>query len=157
MILCFIFNLKIGDNSNYLDSGPPFLILLHPALGPLWEVTRQKVSLVWPLWYISSFNSVLDFYFRGVECELSYLLDYLWIIHNVFLPSHLRTYIFDSSFFPFSSFQDCSFQQLSIILQLCLSLICQFCDGSISKGSELQVEVAEFLWSNVQVSNILTG
>ncbi|KAG0451543.1 hypothetical protein HPP92_026181, partial [Vanilla planifolia] len=33
---------KIEDNSNYLLCGPPFIILLHPALGPLWEVTRQK-------------------------------------------------------------------------------------------------------------------
>lgn len=34
-----------------------------------------------------------------------------------------------------------------------LSLYCQFHEGSISKGSELQVEVAEFLWRNVQVSS----
>ncbi|CAI9091754.1 OLC1v1026860C2 [Oldenlandia corymbosa var. corymbosa] len=33
---------KILRNEDYVDSGPPFLILLHPALGPLWEVTRQK-------------------------------------------------------------------------------------------------------------------
>ncbi|KMZ70912.1 UDP-glucose pyrophosphorylase, partial [Zostera marina] len=33
---------KIGDNSKYIHSRPPFLILLHPALGPMWEVTRQK-------------------------------------------------------------------------------------------------------------------
>ncbi|XP_052198869.1 UTP--glucose-1-phosphate uridylyltransferase 3, chloroplastic [Diospyros lotus] len=33
---------KIEDNDKYADSGPPFLIFLHPALGPLWEVTRQK-------------------------------------------------------------------------------------------------------------------
>ncbi|KAI0519281.1 hypothetical protein KFK09_006723 [Dendrobium nobile] len=33
---------EIADNSRYLHSGPPFIILLHPALGPLWEVTRQK-------------------------------------------------------------------------------------------------------------------
>ncbi|KAH7656760.1 UTP--glucose-1-phosphate uridylyltransferase protein [Dioscorea alata] len=33
---------KVEDNIKYLQSGPPFLILLHPALGPLWEVTRQK-------------------------------------------------------------------------------------------------------------------
>jgi hypothetical protein len=36
---------QIGADANYVDSGPPFLILLHPALGPLWEVTRQKVTL----------------------------------------------------------------------------------------------------------------
>ncbi|XP_050387165.1 UTP--glucose-1-phosphate uridylyltransferase 3, chloroplastic isoform X2 [Argentina anserina] len=33
---------KVESNEKYLNSGPPFLILLHPALGPLWEVTRQK-------------------------------------------------------------------------------------------------------------------
>ncbi|PRQ59485.1 putative UTP--glucose-1-phosphate uridylyltransferase [Rosa chinensis] len=63
---------EIGSNDKYLNSGPPFLILLHPALGPLWEVTRQK-----------------------------------------------------------------------------------FCGGSICKGSELQVEVAEFLWRNVQLDGSL--
>ncbi|XP_031373607.1 UTP--glucose-1-phosphate uridylyltransferase 3, chloroplastic isoform X2 [Punica granatum] len=35
---------EIEGNDKYLDSGPPFLILLHPALGPLWEVIRQKFS-----------------------------------------------------------------------------------------------------------------
>ncbi|KAM5556726.1 UTP--glucose-1-phosphate uridylyltransferase 3, chloroplastic [Rosa sericea] len=63
---------EIGSNDKYLNSGPPFLILLHPALGPLWEVTRQK-----------------------------------------------------------------------------------FYGGSICKGSELQVEVAEFLWRNVQLDGSL--
>lgn len=63
---------EIESNEKYLNSGPPFLILLHPALGPLWEVTRQK-----------------------------------------------------------------------------------FYEGSISKGSELQVEVAEFLWRNVQLDGSL--
>ncbi|XP_010504481.1 PREDICTED: UTP--glucose-1-phosphate uridylyltransferase 3, chloroplastic isoform X2 [Camelina sativa] len=32
----------IEHNDNYVDSPPPYLILLHPALGPLWEVSRQK-------------------------------------------------------------------------------------------------------------------
>ncbi|CAM8895571.1 unnamed protein product [Rhodiola kirilowii] len=59
---------QIESNSNYANSGPPYLIFLHPALGPLWDVTTQK--------------------FHG---------------------------------------------------------------GSISEGSELQVEVSEFLWSNVQL------
>ncbi|GMH04189.1 hypothetical protein Nepgr_006028 [Nepenthes gracilis] len=59
---------KIGSNDEYIESGPPFLIFLHPALGPLWEVTRQK-----------------------------------------------------------------------------------FYGGSISKGSELQIEVAEFFWRDVQL------
>lgn len=63
---------EIESNDKYLNSGPPFLILLHPALGPLWEVTRQK-----------------------------------------------------------------------------------FYGGSICKGSELQVEVAEFLWRNVQLDGSL--
>ncbi|KAK4579560.1 hypothetical protein RGQ29_029292 [Quercus rubra] len=62
----------IKGNNEYVDSGPPFLILLHPALGPLWEVSRQK--------------------FRG---------------------------------------------------------------GSISMGSELQIEVAEFLWRDVQLDGSL--
>ncbi|TKY47567.1 hypothetical protein E2542_SST29627 [Spatholobus suberectus] len=63
---------EIKANENYVDSGPPFLILLHPALGPLWEVTKQK-----------------------------------------------------------------------------------FYGGSMSKGSELQIEVAEFFWRNVQLSGSL--
>ncbi|KGN45802.2 UTP--glucose-1-phosphate uridylyltransferase 3, chloroplastic [Cucumis sativus] len=62
----------VESNEKYVDSGPPYLILLHPALGPLWEVTRQKFS-----------------------------------------------------------------------------------GGSISRGSELQVEVAEFLWRNVQLDGSL--
>lgn len=63
---------KIEGNEKYVNSGPPFLILLHPALGPLWEVTRQK-----------------------------------------------------------------------------------FHRGSISRGSELQIEVAEFLWRDVQLDGSL--
>ncbi|KAK8508246.1 hypothetical protein V6N13_055689 [Hibiscus sabdariffa] len=59
---------EVESNDKYVDSGPPFLIFLHPALGPVWEVTRQKFS-----------------------------------------------------------------------------------GGSISKGSELQIEVAEFSWRNVQL------
>ncbi|XP_078435521.1 UDP-glucose pyrophosphorylase 3 [Wolffia australiana] len=70
--VCHIEMPKIKDNSEYLYSGPPFLILLHPALGPLWDVTRQK--------------------FHG---------------------------------------------------------------GSISEGSELQLEVAEFLWRDVQLDGSL--
>ncbi|KAH9767193.1 UTP--glucose-1-phosphate uridylyltransferase 3 [Citrus sinensis] len=63
---------EIEGNDKYIDDGPPYLILLHPALGLLWEVTRQK--------------------FKG---------------------------------------------------------------GSVSKGSELQIEVAEFLWRNVQLDGSL--
>lgn len=55
------------------------------------------------------------FFLGGAECELSYLLDYLWITHDVFLPSHLRIYIFGSFvIFPLSSCQDWSSQRLSI-------------------------------------------
>ncbi|GJY57859.1 hypothetical protein Tco_0457751 [Tanacetum coccineum] len=34
---------QIESNDKYADPGPPYLILLHHALGPLWEVIRQKV------------------------------------------------------------------------------------------------------------------
>ncbi|XP_022746788.1 UTP--glucose-1-phosphate uridylyltransferase 3, chloroplastic-like isoform X5 [Durio zibethinus] len=68
LLQCDIDLPEVEGNDKYVDSRPPFLIFLHPALGPLWEVTRQK--------------------FHG---------------------------------------------------------------GSISKGSELQIEVAEFLWRNVQL------
>ncbi|KAL0382150.1 UNVERIFIED_CONTAM: UTP--glucose-1-phosphate uridylyltransferase 3, chloroplastic [Sesamum calycinum] len=63
---------EVQGNEEYVNSGPPYLILLHPALGPLWEVTRQK-----------------------------------------------------------------------------------FRCGSIAMGSELQIEVAEFLWRNVQLDGSL--
>ncbi|CAA3005149.1 UTP--glucose-1-phosphate uridylyltransferase 3, chloroplastic [Olea europaea subsp. europaea] len=63
---------KVEGNEKYVNSGPPYLILLHPALGPLWEVTRQK--------------------FHG---------------------------------------------------------------GSISTGSELQIEISEFLWRDVQLDGSL--
>ncbi|KAF3330620.1 UDP-sugar [Carex littledalei] len=33
---------KVKGNSHYLKFRPPFLIFLHPALGPLWEIIRQK-------------------------------------------------------------------------------------------------------------------
>nr|KAJ0196344.1 hypothetical protein LSAT_V11C700346200 [Lactuca sativa] len=33
---------EIESNDKYANSGPPYHILLHPALGPLWEVTSQK-------------------------------------------------------------------------------------------------------------------
>ncbi|CAL4901230.1 unnamed protein product [Urochloa decumbens] len=62
----------VKDNSEYLHSGPPFLIFLHPALGPFWDIMRQK-----------------------------------------------------------------------------------FVGGSVSKGSELQIEVAEFLWKDVELDGSL--
>lgn len=36
-----------------------------------------------------------------------------------------------------------------------MSNVCQFWGGSIAKGSELQIEVAEFLWRYVQVLFLL--
>ncbi|CAI5474612.1 unnamed protein product [Closterium sp. Yama58-4] len=33
-----------SDHKRYVDSSPPFIFLLHPALGPLWSVIRQKVQ-----------------------------------------------------------------------------------------------------------------
>ncbi|CAN6350728.1 unnamed protein product [Urochloa humidicola] len=63
---------QIKDNSEYLHSGPPFLIFLHPALGPFWDIIHQK-----------------------------------------------------------------------------------FVGGSVSKGSELQIEVAEFLWKDVELDGSL--
>ncbi|GMI80894.1 hypothetical protein HRI_001758700 [Hibiscus trionum] len=68
LLQCDIDIPEIESNDTYVDSGSLFLIFLHPTLGPLWEVTRQKFS-----------------------------------------------------------------------------------SGSISKGSELQVKLAEFLWRNVQI------
>ncbi|CAG9465799.1 unnamed protein product [Pedinophyceae sp. YPF-701] len=29
--------------AGYLKNGPPFIVLMHPALGPLWEVIGQKI------------------------------------------------------------------------------------------------------------------
>ena len=40
----------MAGNHCYVDTGPPFIVFLHPALGPLWDVVRQKVQL-----YISSY------------------------------------------------------------------------------------------------------
>lgn len=73
LISCNVHMHKVEDNSCYLYSGPPFLIFLHPALGPLWEVVRQK--------------------FHG---------------------------------------------------------------GSVARGSELQLEIAEFYWKNVELDGSLT-
>jgi hypothetical protein len=37
---------KMESNHCYVDSWPPFIVLLHPAMGPLWDITRQKVALL---------------------------------------------------------------------------------------------------------------
>lgn len=38
-----------------------------------------------------------------------------------------------------------------VVVTIIRYIMSQFFGGSISEGSELQVEVAEFLWRNVQV------
>jgi hypothetical protein len=35
--------LQVGEVQDYLDRGPGFIFLYHPALGPLWDVIGQKV------------------------------------------------------------------------------------------------------------------
>lgn len=40
-----------------------------------------------------------------------------------------------------------------IVIMLSFLSLSQFNKGSVSKGSELQIEVAEFLWRNVQVKH----
>jgi UTP---glucose-1-phosphate uridylyltransferase len=34
----------VGDAARYLEHGPGFVALFHPALGPLWDVIAQKVQ-----------------------------------------------------------------------------------------------------------------
>eukprot|EP00192_Tetraselmis_astigmatica_P009689 CAMPEP_0117698622 /NCGR_PEP_ID=MMETSP0804-20121206/29852_1 /TAXON_ID=1074897 /ORGANISM="Tetraselmis astigmatica, Strain CCMP880" /LENGTH=885 /DNA_ID=CAMNT_0005512935 /DNA_START=195 /DNA_END=2852 /DNA_ORIENTATION=+ len=34
---------KLGGVTDYLDNGPGFVFLFHPALGPVWEVVQQKI------------------------------------------------------------------------------------------------------------------
>lgn len=34
---------QIGSVEEYLERGPRFVFLYHPALGPLWDVIAQKV------------------------------------------------------------------------------------------------------------------
>ena len=36
---------QVGEVQEYLDKGPGFIFLFHPALGPLWDVIGQKVRL----------------------------------------------------------------------------------------------------------------
>lgn len=49
----------------------------------------------------------------------------------------------------------CQILAIYLLTMLCLPSFCQFVGGSIARGSELQIEVAEFLWRNVQVNYIL--
>ena len=34
---------QVGTVEQYLEKGPGFIFLYHPALGPLWDVIAQKV------------------------------------------------------------------------------------------------------------------
>ena len=34
---------QTGDVQQYLERGPGFIFLFHPALGPLWDVISQKI------------------------------------------------------------------------------------------------------------------
>ena len=34
---------QVGCVEHYLESGPGFIFLFHPALGPLWDVIAQKL------------------------------------------------------------------------------------------------------------------
>ena len=36
--------MQVGDAATYLQQGPGFIYLFHPALGPLWDVVSQKIS-----------------------------------------------------------------------------------------------------------------
>lgn len=35
--------LQVREVSEYLQRGPAFIFVFHPALGPLWDVIGQKV------------------------------------------------------------------------------------------------------------------
>lgn len=34
---------QVGEVAEYLERGPGFIFLHHPALGPLWDVIAQKL------------------------------------------------------------------------------------------------------------------
>jgi hypothetical protein len=35
--------MQVGEVEEYLENGPGFVFVYHPALGPLWEVIGQKL------------------------------------------------------------------------------------------------------------------
>ena len=35
--------LQVGTVEQYLEKGPGFIFLFHPALGPMWDVVAQKI------------------------------------------------------------------------------------------------------------------
>lgn len=37
---------QVGEVLEYLEQGPGFIFLYHPALGPLWDVIGQKVHFL---------------------------------------------------------------------------------------------------------------
>eukprot|EP00249_Psilotum_nudum_P021955 c28315_g1_i1 orf=217-3141(+) len=41
---CMVNMPEMDSNECYVESGPPFIALLHPGLGPLWHIVRQKIS-----------------------------------------------------------------------------------------------------------------
>ncbi|KAI3908528.1 hypothetical protein MKX01_009330 [Papaver californicum] len=65
---------EIKGNVKYFDSGPPFLIFLHPALGPLWEVTRQKFQRGAITEGSELQIEVAEFSWRNVELEGSLIV-----------------------------------------------------------------------------------
>lgn len=34
---------QVGTVEEYLEKGPGFIFLFHPALGPMWDVVAQKI------------------------------------------------------------------------------------------------------------------
>lgn len=36
-------SVQMGDVEHFLEKGPDFIFLFHPALGPLWHVIGQKL------------------------------------------------------------------------------------------------------------------
>ena len=44
MELCGMDMPEVGSVDEYLEKGPGFIFLFHPALGPLWEVVAQKIN-----------------------------------------------------------------------------------------------------------------
>ncbi|KAG8390128.1 hypothetical protein BUALT_Bualt01G0051300 [Buddleja alternifolia] len=115
---------KVKGNEEYVNSGPPYLILLHPALGPLWEVTQQKslLSAPWPRLLQRLVAPRYDP--RSGGLSPSKLPPFALVVQRCYASSVIAPRLFQG--------------------------------GTITKGSELQIEVAEFLWRNVQLDGSLT-
>ena len=39
---CWVY-VQVGTVEEYLEKGPGFIFLFHPALGPMWDVVAQKI------------------------------------------------------------------------------------------------------------------